>query len=84
MEGPSYPCVRANTPAERSICASPRLWIYDRVLSKVYDARRLTLPADDAAGLLRTQRSWLGRRDACGDDPACLEALYSSRLEEIR
>lgn len=84
IEGPSYPCARAGTPTERSICESPRLWIYDRVLSTVYEARRLTLPAEDANSLISTQRRWLERRDACGDDPACLEALYSSRMEQIR
>jgi uncharacterized protein YecT (DUF1311 family) len=84
IEGPSYPCARAGTLTERSICANPKLWIYDRFLSSVYDARRLTLPAEDAAALISTQRSWLRRRDGCTDDPACLETLYSSRLEEIR
>ena len=84
IEGPSYPCARAGTPSERSICESPSLWIYDRVLSTVYEARRLTLPAEDANSLISTQRRWLERRDACGDDPACLEALYSSRMEQIR
>lgn len=84
INGPSYLCARAGTPTERSICKSPRLWIFDQFMSAVYDARRLTLTADDAAALISTQRSWLERRDGCVDDPACLEALYRSRLEEIR
>jgi hypothetical protein len=84
IDGPSYACPRAATPTERAICAHPRLWIHDRVLSTVYTARRLRLTDAEAAALLETQRAWLARRDACSGDHVCLEALYRSRLEEIR
>jgi uncharacterized protein YecT (DUF1311 family) len=84
IDGPSHPCARAGTPTEQAICAAPRLWVHDRVLSAVYDARRQTLSPDGAAALLASQRGWLARRDACADDDACLEALYRSRLEDIR
>jgi hypothetical protein len=84
LEGPSFPCERASTAPELAVCNSPRLWVHDRALSTAYQALRITLDEGRSQSLLEDQRTWLRRRDACEADVECLEALYWSRLREMR
>lgn len=84
IQGPSFACARAKIAAEHSICVDRRLWVYDRILSVVYNARRLTLSEEGAMRIRNGQHVWLKRRNECGANLACLETLYQIRLSEIR
>lgn len=84
IQGPSFACSRAESAAERSICLDRRLWVYDRILSVVYTARRQTLSDSDSRDIRTGQRGWLKRRDECRTNLACLETMYQIRLSEIR
>jgi len=79
----SFDCAKAQSVAEKSICASPRLSRLDTELARSYDlASTLTV---DPKGLLATQREWLrGTRSDCGDDAECLEHAMLVRIEQLR
>src|SRR5258708_8081724 len=78
----SFDCSQASTRVERLICASADLSRLDDVLAEAYkDARGRS---SNAARLGREQRQWLVRRDACGEDVACIRTAYEARLKALR
>ncbi len=81
---PSFDCARAATATEKAICASPAIATLDRVMAeaygKIYAARRGTA----RSALVRQQKEWLKRRNACGADVACLATVYSTRISELQ
>lgn len=77
----SFACTKANSAAEKAVCADDRLSRLDSELGKAY-AQALGAAADPAA-LRSSQRTWLKERDACGADPACLRHSYEGRLREV-
>lgn len=80
VTGPSFDCALAASPTEQALCASNSLWTLDRVMANVYFHYKGASAGQEAQEFLNTQRSWLKRRDECGDDIACLSERYSSRL----
>ncbi len=81
-DGPAFDCARAHAPAERAVCASPRLSRLDGILGRYYAGARRHLPPPQRACLVQDQRAWLARRNACtGED--CLAAAYRARLAEL-
>ena len=78
----SFDCSQASTSVERLICASADLSRLDDVLAEAYkDARGRS---SNAARRGREQRQWLVRRDACGEDVACIRTAYEARLKALR
>ena len=80
---PSFNCARARTSSERAVCANPGLAALDRTMASRYvDALRTADPA--AAQLLRQTRDpFLGYRERCGSDAACIDRVYLGRIREI-
>ena len=84
QQGPSFPCSKATTTTERTICAVPRLAAMDEALASAYrSAGASNIGAGAARALREDQRKWLRGRDACGADVACLEASYRARADDI-
>jgi uncharacterized protein len=81
---PSFPCSKASTTTERTICAVPRLAMLDAMLSNSYlTALDSNIGSGAAKALRESQRQWLRARGACGADVACLDASYRDRADEI-
>jgi len=78
----SFPCEKARTAVEKTICGNPELSALDEHLGRYYAAARAALkPADSC--LVGDQRNWLrARRDAC-KDAGCLRQVYLQRLAEL-
>ena len=70
--------------AERMICRTPALQALDRDLNAIYrEAVKATKPGS-AVGIRESQHIWLGRRNACGLDEACIRAAYAKREADLR
>ena len=81
----SFDCRRAGTPTEKAICSDVALARFDRALDYSY-TQALSWASDDAekAKIRDAQRKWIGKRDACGGDVACLSAAYDARLKALQ
>lgn len=77
-----FDCDKANTPTEKTICATPGISSLDGQLLKDY-RHALDVVADKEA-LIAAQRSWLLERNHCGDDGGCILTAYQKRLKELR
>ena len=63
---PPIACGKADTPVERTICASPEFQAMDREIAALYD-RALTVADGEARHRVVTgQQSFLKRRGECG------------------
>lgn len=78
-------CRVDRNPAERIICASQRLQIYDAQITEVYAELMHSrwMSAARKADLLDSQRSFLKRRDACGANYDCLDEVMGRRATRI-
>lgn len=75
----SFPCDKASTAVEKTICAQKDLSVLDDALGRYYAAARGALGKGEAC-LAADQRAWIrGTRDAC-KDAACLKRAYLERL----
>jgi hypothetical protein len=72
----SFPCSKATSPTEKTICSSFSLAAWDRSVALGW--RRLTANGT-ASEDLEEQKAWLRTRDACGADAACLEEQLKRR-----
>ncbi len=83
VSGPSFDCARAATDSERTICSTPLLWGYDRVVVDIYGYLRRNVGADQALILRSEQANWLSRRQRCGGNVECNLNHYLARLHEL-
>lgn len=92
QDGPSFDCARAETGAEKLVCADPALAALDRRVAARFAAaldvaRGLDAGAAEAEATLRAyQRGWIGGRDECwkaADERACVEDAYLRREAEL-
>ena len=80
--GPSFPCDKAQSRVEKTICADAELSDLDEHLGRYYAGARQAL-ADTAECFTANQRQWLRTvRDVCAD-AACLKTAYLARLSEL-
>jgi uncharacterized protein YecT (DUF1311 family) len=77
---PSFACSAARTPIERMLCGSVALAALDRSVAAAYKRKRDT---SDAGALRAAQAEWLKRRDACGQDEACVADAMRERIDEL-
>jgi uncharacterized protein len=78
----SFPCDRAKSAVEKTICSNAELSTLDEHLGRYYSAARSALKSADSC-LISDQRSWLrSQRDACSD-AGCLRQVYLRRLAEL-
>ena len=84
---PSFDCRNVKTEsAENYICASPLLSQLDAEMAKLYGLASAQ-NAKSSANVRRSQRTWIGRRDACAGRAnvnTCLRDAYAARIEAIR
>lgn len=80
----SFDCIKAGSAPEKAICSDVALARLDRRLSDSY-AQALSFASDDAAknAIRAEQRTWIGERNACGADVACLASAYEARLAAL-
>jgi uncharacterized protein YecT (DUF1311 family) len=81
----SFDCGKAGTSTEKAICSDIPLARLDRALADSY-AQALSWASDDAekAKIRDAQRAWIGKRNACGGDVACLTAAYDARMKALQ
>jgi hypothetical protein len=81
---PSYNCRYARTRSEKLVCSSPALAARDRTMSAIY--YRAIAGADPVTKReIRVSRdSFLARRERCGGNEECINAVYGERIAEIR
>ncbi len=81
----SFDCKKAGTATEKAICSDVALARLDRSLADSF-ALALSWASDDAekTKIRDAQRKWIGKRDACGGDLACLTAAYDARLKALQ
>jgi uncharacterized protein YecT (DUF1311 family) len=82
---PAPDCSRANTVAEKAICADPDLAAADAAMAQAYASMREVLPPDQQPALVADQRQWVGLRDdICGvvegrEHNRCLRSVTDKR-----
>ncbi len=77
---PSFNCNNAKSAAEKTVCEVPDLQWSDRQLARFY---KLAL-AQGGYGrndIVRAQRAFLARRDACKDNIECLDTVYKAQFK---
>lgn len=81
----SFDCAKAGSAPEKAICSDVALARLDRQLSDSY-AQALSWASDDAAknAIRSAQRAWIGERNACGGNVACLTSAYDARLAALQ
>jgi hypothetical protein len=81
---PSYNCRYARTTSEKLVCSSPALAARDRTMSTIY--YRAIAGADPVTKRqIRNGRdAFLARRERCGGNAECINAVYGERIAEIR
>ncbi|MES2048048.1 MAG: hypothetical protein V4447_06590 [Pseudomonadota bacterium] len=78
----SFPCDKAKSVIEKTICSQPELSDLDEYLGRYYWAARESLKHADAC-MVSDQRAWIKTvRDAC-QDAACLKRVYLNRLAQL-
>ena len=82
VEAASFPCEKARSRIEKTLCADPELSQLDNDLDRYYQAARMDLRGSEEC-LKADQKHWLKAvRDVCADK-ACLKAAYLDRLSEL-
>lgn len=81
--GLSFSCQSARTGSETAVCSSPSLALLDRQMAAFYN-RSIAAADESQAQVLRETRSrFLGYRERCGSDVACIDRTYRGRITEI-
>jgi uncharacterized protein YecT (DUF1311 family) len=73
----SFDCSKATSYSEKVVCSDKELSSFDESLAKLYD----TALREDSS-LIKLQRQWLKRRNAC-QDRECLVAAYQERISDL-
>lgn len=80
---PSFDCARAGNAPERAICSSPELAQLDRQMADYFRQARDALGGRSADEVRTLQRAWLGRRDQCGSNQACLADSMRQQIQVL-
>jgi len=80
----SFDCRKAETPDERTICSHPGLNDSDVEMATTYKLLAGLMAMGARGALQDSQQDFLTRRRACGDNLACLQQVYKTRLEELQ
>jgi uncharacterized protein YecT (DUF1311 family) len=89
----SFDCVKARTPQEKAICASPELGAIDDKMAASYRTLLSQVPSDLASGIRDSQRDWIrSMSTACPATPyypsapeitMCLENYENDRFAAL-
>ncbi|WP_232629569.1 lysozyme inhibitor LprI family protein [Methylobacterium sp. Leaf118] len=80
----SFPCAKAETPDEKTICDTRSLNDLDVEMGVRFEILKELLPMGNRTKMQDDQETWLQERRACGTDVACLGAAYEGRLKILR
>ncbi len=75
----SFPCEKAVSPIEKSICTSPEVSQLDEYVGRYFEGAKLALRHADAC-LLTNQKTWLKQVRGPCTDATCLKRVYLERL----
>ena len=80
----SFSCAFSQSQAQMAICNSEDLLVLDEKLSAMV-AQRMARSATmvEREALARDQSAWMGNRNACGTDEACLLQSYGERIAQL-
>jgi uncharacterized protein len=81
---PGFDCAAATTVDEITICGNAALSQLDRQLETLYVALRENLTLGNRTALRDTQRFWLQKRNACGQNTQCIANLYRGRIPQLQ
>ncbi|MBX9907158.1 MAG: hypothetical protein K2Z25_00430 [Beijerinckiaceae bacterium] len=71
-------CAKPANPAQETVCDSAELSSLDGVVGVAY--RRAVSDSGKGAEIRREQTRWMSRRNACGEDRACLRRRYQEQI----
>lgn len=80
----SFDCSKAQTADEKTICVDQALNDQDVEMSALYTQLKPLLGMGARGDMEDAQVAWLKRREACGDNHACLSKAYEDRLLQLR
>lgn len=78
----SFDCKKATTNVERMICRDGILAMSDGDMGEKLWFMKRELTAQQWAEVIHSQRTWLHKRNACGDSK-CVETAYERRSREL-
>jgi uncharacterized protein len=81
----SFNCALASAWAEQQVCASADLAAFDREVTRLYRRQLAATIANDRGQLIRDQRAWIVRRNACTPESgiSCVYQAYQDRIAEL-
>jgi len=80
----SFDCHKAKTASEKTICGKPALTVLDQRMGQIYLRLLRDVGPSGAYDQFRAeQKWWLGVRDACGANAACLTRAYRNRIGQL-
>lgn len=79
---PSFSCRVTSSWAAAVVCSSDQLASLDRRLASLYGNAMERADASQRTLLVRTDRRFLSRRDACSSE-ACVQSAYAAGMQEI-
>jgi uncharacterized protein len=80
----SFDCAKAQTADEKAVCADHHLNDQDVEMAVLYTQLKPLLGMGARGDMEDAQAAWLKRREACGDDRACLTKAYQERVLQLR
>ena len=80
----SFDCARARSASERAICGNRSLEDRDVKMATLYSVVRQFQGGMGALAAMRDRQSeWLGQRELCGANIACIRRSYDVRIAEL-
>lgn len=76
-------CSKATSPSERTICRDYALGQQEARLATLFGLATAFVAMGQRGDIQDAQRAWLKRRDACGENSACLTKAYDDRIAEV-
>ena len=76
-------CSKASSPAERTICRSYPLGQAEARMATLFGVVTSLVAMGQRGDIGDAQRKWLGERNACGNDGACIARAYQSRITAL-
>jgi uncharacterized protein len=96
---PGFDCQKNTlTPVEKIICSDPELAALDAEMSKLFEAKKKSIPEKERQSFFDDQRRWLKQRDsscniknnaqvigqATEEKKTCLKNLYQTRINDLK
>jgi uncharacterized protein len=76
-------CSKASSPAERTICRDYDLGQQESRMATLFGTATSLVAMGQRGDIQDTQRAWLKKRDACGNDVTCLSKTYDARIRDL-